>query len=598
MADPIRVRSWSKLSGVVAAVLLTLFALQWAFSVMGMTPLFQRLPIIGSMVHAVDLAAFAGLTILSLWAANGRLKILVPVALLIAAIGIVLTAFNFASFLAIQYHQRVMPLPAVATFYCNQDSIRHCIGPYPGIALAIAVAWLSWAALIVVAAGALSAFSLRALRPLTFGGRAPRLPALLIAACVLLWGAIWVSRFDELYGTEPLTRFVMKSPLGPQPRELSTIPRPDYRVVPTPSRKPRLLVLITIDSLRADAVSLAPGLPSRTPFLQSLAAGGLLHDEGPAVAICSTSYCGITGVLTSSDWATLQKGPPLTIADVLAANGYTNHYLLSGPHLRVLNMAALYGPHVQTMLDDSSPDSSGLIDDREQVRRLRNLKLADPAHSFVFIHLMSAHAAGLRFDLDPAPPTLWKRLFHPPHVTGPYTDFYDRGVRQSDLIVRQLFSALQSRSLLDDALVIITADHGERLVGDVGHGGGVDLSTAMVPLLVYDPRRGSWPSIGKGMPSQIDIAPTLIAAAGIAEPEQWQGRALQSGVTRLAAPSDAQRETALVGRTNGQTAMVRCDVTSGRMGVLGVKADARTTAAQWGGWSRLPPRNDRGRCPV
>lgn len=587
----------SKLRRRVAIILLGLFVVQSVLRLVGLMPPFQQMPIDVPIVHAIDLIALIGVTILSLRLANGRILLLVPLALALAAIGIVLTTFDTASLVAIEYHQRVPTLPAVATFYCNQDSIRACLAPYPGIAASVTMVWLAWAGLIVGAGAALTALSARLLRPLTRSGRAPLLPTLLIAAGVILWGAIWATNFGEISSREPLIRFVTKSPLGPQPRELATIARPDYRIAPTPGRKPRLLVLITIDALRADAVELAPGQPSRTPFLQSLAAGGALHDYGPAIAVCSTSYCGITGVLSSSDWATLQKGPPLTIADVLAANGYTNHYLLSGPHLRVLNLAALYGPHVTTMLDDSSADSSGLIDDREQVRRLRNLKLADPAQSFVFIHLMSAHAAGLRFDRDPAPSSLLTRLFSAPGITGPYSDYYDRGVRQADLMVRQLFAILQARGLLHDALVVITADHGERLTGEVGHGGGVDLNTALIPLLVYDPRGGAWPAAGRGMLSQTDVAPTLLAAAGIAKPVQWQGRPLQSGITRLAAPSDAPRETALVGRVDGRLAMVRCDVASGKMKALSSAEDPRLIAGRWGWWNGLARRNDRGRCP-
>lgn len=591
------VRGASKAGSRVALVLLGLFVLQSALRLVGMVPPLQRLPIDVAIVHALDLAALVGVTILWLQVARDRILLLAPLALALAAIGIMLTAFDVASLVAIEYHQRVTTVAAVATFYCNQDSMRACIAPYPSVALAVAAAWLAWAALIVVAAEGLTAIAARLLQPLTRSGRSPGLPMLLIAAFLMLWGAAWIINFGEISVREPFIRFVTKSPLGPQPRELTTIARPDYRVAPTPGSKPRLLVLITIDSLRADAVELVPGQPSRTPFLQSLAAGGALHDYGPAVAICSTSYCGITGVLSSSDWATLQKGPPLTIADVLAANGYASHYLLSGPHRRVLNLAALYGPHVTTMLDDSSADSSGLIDDREQVRRLRDLKLTNPARSFVFIHLMSAHAAGLRFDRDPAPSSLLGRLFDSPGISGPYTDYYDRGVRQSDLIVRELFAVLRARGLLGDALVVITADHGERLTGEVGHGGGVDLSTALVPLLVYDPRGGVWPATGPGMPGQTDVAPTLLAGAGIAEPVGWQGRALQSGVVRRAAPSDAPRETALVGRVDGSVVMVRCDVASGKLKLLGSTADPRAVAAGWGWWSGLARRNDRGRCP-
>ena len=247
----------------VAIVLLGLFGVQSGLRLLGMVPPFQRMPIDVAIVHAFDLLALVGVTIVSLRAANGKMLLLVPLALALAAIGVVLTAFDVASLVAIEYHQRVTTLPAVATFYCNRDSIRSCIAPYPGIALAVAAVWLVWAGLIAAAGAALAGIAARAVRPLTRAGRAPCLPTLLIAGGVILWSAVWLTNFGEMVVREPLVRFVTRSPLGPQPRELSTIPRPDYHVAPTPGSKPRFLVLITIDSLRADAVDLAPERPSR-----------------------------------------------------------------------------------------------------------------------------------------------------------------------------------------------------------------------------------------------------------------------------------------------------------------------------------------------
>ena len=176
--------------------------------------------------------------------------------------------------------------------------------------------------------------------------------------------------------------------------------------------------------------------------------------------------------------------------------------------------------------------------------------------------------------------------------------FYDQGVTQADAILRQLFDVLKMRGMLDDALVIITADHGERLSGTTGHGGDVDLSTALIPMLVYDPRGGNWPVAQAGIASQFDAAPTLLAAAGISVPPQWRGTPLQTGAIRLAAPTDTVGQSALVGRVDGIWAMLRCDLKAGRLQMfangMAPTPDALPLYRQWS--AGLAPRADAKPC--
>ena len=398
----------------LAYLLIAVFVLQSALRLIGLSPPFQRLTLQTPFVHALDCLAFAGLTLLLFHLAYQRKILQAVLALALGAVWIFLTVFDAGLLLAIRFHQSIHPLATVPIFYCNAETIRACVRPFPGITSLLVVIWFALSALIFFATDGFA----KCAQQLFIS----RLRFILVGFLVV-WGSVWLCAFDQVSIREPLIRFFGKTPFGAQPRALMSIPRPDYSIVPTAGAKPRLLVLIAIDSLRADAVDLAPGKPSRTPFLQSLSASGKLRDYGPAVAICPSSYCGITGLLSSSDWASLQNGPPLTLPDVLAANGFTSHYLLSGPHRNVLNLAALYGPHVTTVLDDSSPDSSGLIDDREQIRRLKSLKLHDPARGFVFIHLMSAHIAGLRFDKAAGDASPTSELWSAARYTGPYQRF-------------------------------------------------------------------------------------------------------------------------------------------------------------------------------
>lgn len=528
---------------------LAIAAVQTGLRLFALTPLQPRILLHGTIAHGLDLMLLAGLAMVALRLSVTRAWLRLVLAFSLAVVAAVLLAFDLSLAAALPSGQRPMTLATVHTLTCGLGGTLACMREFPLTGLALATGFLALAALLYWVVGQLGPTSHSLLRR-----RWVRAVVVLMIGVPLM---AWVLRPASMISYEPLYRFLLKSEFLAQPAELVTIPRADFRIAPSPGAAPRPLVLVVVDSLRADAVELRAGQPSRTPFLQSLAASGRLHDFGPAVALCATSYCGITGILGSSDWDALRKGPPLTLADVLAANGYQSHYLLTGPHRRAFNMAALYGPHVDTMLDDSSADSQGLVDDRDQLRRLRTLPIKDPTRSFIFVHLMSAHGAGLRFDRQDEPATLLSRLVPAGAAPGGYQAFYERGVSQADGVLRELFAVLRQRGL-GDALVIITADHGERLSGAIGHGAAVDLDTALVPMLVYDPRETSWPRASGGVTSTIDAAPTLLAAARIDLPGQWRGAPLQAPIVRSSAASDSATQTAQISRSGTDWVMTLC----------------------------------------
>jgi arylsulfatase A-like enzyme len=81
--------------------------------------------------------------------------------------------------------------------------------------------------------------------------------------------------------------------------------------------------------------------------------------------------------------------------------------------------------------------------------------------------------------------------------------------------------------MLDNALVIISADHGEYL-GEFNrfhHGQEPYEPVSRIPLLVYDPLNPKYPD--RQLSSQVDIAPTFLYAIGARIPSNWQGIPLQ-----------------------------------------------------------------------
>ena len=103
-------------------------------------------------------------------------------------------------------------------------------------------------------------------------------------------------------------------------------------------------------------------------------------------------------------------------------------------------------------------------------------------------------------------------------------------VAQLDHAIGRVLDTLDERGLADDTLVMITTDHGEFLgehqmifKGPLGYD-----SLLRVPLLVRGPNVPAGIVVDDPV-GTIDLAPTMLAAAGIDEPEWIEGRRLLDG---------------------------------------------------------------------
>jgi arylsulfatase A-like enzyme len=113
-------------------------------------------------------------------------------------------------------------------------------------------------------------------------------------------------------------------------------------------------------------------------------------------------------------------------------------------------------------------------------------------------------------------------------------DRYDDKVLQADGMIRRLFDALAAKHYLDDAIVVVTGDHGEGL-GERhwAHGWHLYNEDIRIPLLLYDSpgaRAATYPDLSFGV--QVDIAPTILDRLGLPIPASWQGQSLLSPSVR------------------------------------------------------------------
>jgi arylsulfatase A-like enzyme len=144
----------------------------------------------------------------------------------------------------------------------------------------------------------------------------------------------------------------------------------------------------------------------------------------------------------------------------------------------------------------------------------------------------------------------------PPPVLDHMILHYDAAVRTVDEQVGRVIDVLRKTKLLDQTLLIITADHGEGL-GERGyfqHGPRVDDGVMRVPLIMRFPRQAPHGRRGQRVAQlvrTIDIMPTVLETLGIPVPDGVQGRSLLPAID-----GNANLELTAYGESAGEFAEV------------------------------------------
>lgn len=308
--------------------------------------------------------------------------------------------------------------------------------------------------------------------------------------------------------------------------------RAAYRPAPAGAAR-KNVVLIVVDALRPDHMGVYGYARDTTPNLSRLDRAGAVRKAPRVHAVCTSSSCGLIG-LASSKFVHEFHTRPFSFQEALKRHGYRIHLILGGDHGNFYGLKLAYG-QADSYFDGFQAPGPYMNDDRVVVDRLVAFPDWDGVPVMFQFHLMSAHVLGRR---DAAAAT------YQPAATyarsegrdgGRGVNFYDNGVRQSDAIIGELLHALERKGYLANAVVAITADHGESL-GEHGHylhTNTVREAALRVPLLLvsYGPglRR---PIDGHAAASQVDVAPTLLAELGLPQPATWSGVPLQSPAAR------------------------------------------------------------------
>jgi len=129
-------------------------------------------------------------------------------------------------------------------------------------------------------------------------------------------------------------------------------------------------------------------------------------------------------------------------------------------------------------------------------------------------------------------------------------ELYDAGIRQLDSELGRLFGDLEERGLADDTLVIITSDHGEEFMehGRLSHFLTTYQQSLHVPLLMRGPGIPAGVRVGAPV-SLVDLAPTLLGLTGLPPRDFIEG--LDLSVLMQEADETPFLERSLYGEASG-----------------------------------------------
>jgi arylsulfatase A-like enzyme/Tfp pilus assembly protein PilF len=303
-----------------------------------------------------------------------------------------------------------------------------------------------------------------------------------------------------------------------------------------PSRDPvgTPVLLITVDTVRADRLGCYGARNIRTPAMDGLAAQGVRFDRAlaevpttpPSHAVILTGtypmYNGVRGFISGP----LPKGVGV-LAEAFQRHGYETAAFVSSAVLEStwgFNRGFQdYDDHFNLRQGQVEAGNPAAIERRAQetVDRLLAWFRARPARRtgahpfFVWLHLYDPHA-----PYDPPEP------FRAQYATHRY----DGEIAYADSQLARLFEYLRDNRLYDRTLIALMSDHGESLGehGEDEHGFFIYNSTLHVPLIFKLPSGMGRPHVVRRLVGIIDTAPTLLDLLHLQDPlsRQFQGTSL------------------------------------------------------------------------
>jgi arylsulfatase len=357
-----------------------------------------------------------------------------------------------------------------------------------------------------------------------------------------------------------------------------------------PDARPPSILFVSLDTLAAGHTSLHGYARRTTPNLAALAAEAVVFERCLANAPwTSPSYASqFTGLLPESSWSapdperTRPEAPDepwrrwnvpaarVTLAETLLAAGYRTAAFIDNPMC-----GAVFGFEQGFERFDTSAAEIPAQDPEGGLRAQLPLVLdwlaaQRGAPAFAFVNALDVHEPYLpaarvarQFEGDElarspeeqpigrdgrfavVPERQARTLLGPGELparmrTAPLVERYDAEILDLDAVLGELVAGLRERGLLDELVLVITADHGETMGAPehkFGHGTQVE-AVLHVPLVVRLPGGAHGGTRVRAPVQLVDLYPTLAELAGARVPAGLHGRSLVGALAGAALASD------------------------------------------------------------
>jgi arylsulfatase len=320
--------------------------------------------------------------------------------------------------------------------------------------------------------------------------------------------------------------------------------------------RPKHVILIVVDSLRADrTLSSERGAPTM-PSLVRLASEGARFEN--AYAAASSSIESTTSILTGTtplSHRVLEVGHRShlrPLQQLFSQAGYATYAAIAHPSLTTLPTLFREGFDEAWISETWAGESSQEV--TRQVRDYLRRRFEPDRLNFIYIHYLDPHEPyspqyhaqhppvrddGIDVLARSGEPELRAQLERSEHHEPPRPEpqsqsmlrrmksKYEAEARRVDMGIGEIVAQLGRKGVLGNTLIVITSDHGEAFLehGQLSHGFQLYEEQVHVPLVVY--RQGHFePAVRSDIVSGIDVAPTLLGRSNLAIPSWMQGRDL------------------------------------------------------------------------
>jgi arylsulfatase A-like enzyme len=303
------------------------------------------------------------------------------------------------------------------------------------------------------------------------------------------------------------------------------------------------LVLIVVDTLRADHLEIYGYERKTSPALKKLAERGVVYEQH--VASAGQTVPSTLTLLTSLHPAEhgfrhlgnghFSKHRPVypdaltLLPEVLKEAGYATAGFVGNPFLQDEN--GFSQGYDRFLYSDA--DGARLTD---AAIRWMDQHVSDGEPFFLYVHYFDVHTPY-------RPPGRFRELFPRPangrviesngHVPGARkrdlratVALYDGGIAYTDDQIGRLLASLDALGVVEETVVAVTSDHGEEFMdhGGFGHGTHVHGELVRAPLIIAGPGVRDPGRREAKLTQHLDLAPTLLTLAGVEAPAEFRGK--------------------------------------------------------------------------